>query len=342
MVARMAFCSACGSPLMDGARFCSTCGAAVGATPPATPSRATPVAHRAWGTFRRSPGWAQAAAIAAAAVLCFGLVGLAFGGGQTPAENTVAAPASTEQQPPPDTSATTTPPATTDSAGSGAVPAAFVVDRVVDGDTIVLTSGVRVRLVQIDAPEMGGECYSGAATRLLERALPAGTQVKLLPDSRLDKTDRYGRLLRYVFAGSSNVNVMLVQRGAAAPYFFFGARGRYAGQLMHAALRARAAKRGLWGACRATQLDPNHQVDAVWAAPKPPPSPPPSTSSGGGGGGSCTPGYSPCLVDHGGADYDCAGGSGNGPYYTQPGVTYSVTGSDPYGLDRDGDGSGCE
>jgi hypothetical protein len=55
----------------------------------------------------------------------------------------------------------------------------------------------------------------------------------------------------------------------------------------------------------------------------------------------CTPGYSPCLVYHDGADYDCAGGSGNGPYYTS-GAVYSVTGSDPYDLDADGDGQGCE
>ena len=60
------------------------------------------------------------------------------------------------------------------------------------------------------------------------------------------------------------------------------------------------------------------------------------------GGGTCTPGYSPCLVDHGGADYDCYGGSGDGPYYTEPGVIYRVTGSDPYGLDANGDGYGCE
>jgi hypothetical protein len=56
----------------------------------------------------------------------------------------------------------------------------------------------------------------------------------------------------------------------------------------------------------------------------------------------CTPGYSPCLVYHDGADYDCAGGSGNGPYYTTAGVVYTVTGADPYGLDADGDGQGCE
>jgi hypothetical protein len=43
-----------------------------------------------------------------------------------------------------------------------------------------------------------------------------------------------------------------------------------------------------------------------------------------------------------GADYDCYRGEGGGPYYTEPGVTYDVTGYDRYGLDREGDGSGCE
>jgi hypothetical protein len=52
----------------------------------------------------------------------------------------------------------------------------------------------------------------------------------------------------------------------------------------------------------------------------------------------CTPGYDPCIPP--GPDVDCAGGSGNGPRYVEGPVT--VTGSDPYGLDRDGDGVGCE
>jgi hypothetical protein len=67
-----------------------------------------------------------------------------------------------------------------------------------------------------------------------------------------------------------------------------------------------------------------------------------TVQDGGGGQSNCTPGYSPCLKWHGGADYDCNGGSGNGPYYTAPGVVYQVTGSDPYGLDADNDGLGCE
>lgn len=63
----------------------------------------------------------------------------------------------------------------------------------------------------------------------------------------------------------------------------------------------------------------------------------PSTG-GGGGGGACTPGYSPSLPPA--SDYDCAGGSGNGPEYVYG--TVIVTGSDPYGLDADNDGVGCE
>lgn len=51
----------------------------------------------------------------------------------------------------------------------------------------------------------------------------------------------------------------------------------------------------------------------------------------------CTPGYSPCLPPA--PDYDCLGGSGDGPAYSG---TVVVTGPDVYGLDRDGDGIGCQ
>ncbi len=52
----------------------------------------------------------------------------------------------------------------------------------------------------------------------------------------------------------------------------------------------------------------------------------------------CTPGYSPCLPPA--SDYDCSGGSGNGPEYVYGSV--EVEGADPYDLDRDGDGIGCD
>jgi hypothetical protein len=53
----------------------------------------------------------------------------------------------------------------------------------------------------------------------------------------------------------------------------------------------------------------------------------------------CDPNYSGACLDPYASDYDCEGGSGNGPDYTG---TVSVVGVDHYGLDADGDGYGCE
>ena len=55
-------------------------------------------------------------------------------------------------------------------------------------------------------------------------------------------------------------------------------------------------------------------------------------------GSSCHPNYSGCL-DINASDYDCEGGSGNGPKYTG---AVQVYGGDPFDLDRDNDGWGCE
>lgn len=108
-----------------------------------------------------------------------------------------------------------------------------------------------MRLVQIDAPELGeGECYARQAQDELERLAAPGLRVVLEADPELGDEDRFGRLLRYVHAGETNVNVELVRRGAATPYFFGGDQGIYAEQLLEAVEDARAERRGLWGACR--------------------------------------------------------------------------------------------
>jgi len=53
----------------------------------------------------------------------------------------------------------------------------------------------------------------------------------------------------------------------------------------------------------------------------------------------CDPNYSGACLDPYASDYDCEGGSGNGPAYTG---TVTVVGEDHYGLDSDSDGTGCE
>jgi micrococcal nuclease len=188
----------------------------------------------------------------------------------------------------------------------------------------VLASGVRVRLVQIDAPEVGsGECYSRAASRELGRLLPVGTRVVLEADGRLDRVDRYGRLLRYVRVGGRNVNLELVRRGAATVWFYDGDRGRYAGALLAAGRSARAARRGLWGACR-----------AVWD-----PEGPARTEAKGGAGdargavGRCDSSYPDFCIPPPPPDLDCR---------DVPRRGFRVVGDDPHRFDGDHDGVGCE
>ena len=124
------------------------------------------------------------------------------------------------------------------------------VDHVVDGDTIVLADRSRVRLVQIDAPERAtNECYWREARQELIGLLPRGATVRLEADPKLDQVDEHGRLLRYVHRGRLNVTLELVRLGAARHYFFFATRGRYAARLLTLEREARAAHRGLWGAC---------------------------------------------------------------------------------------------
>jgi endonuclease YncB( thermonuclease family) len=208
---------------------------------------------------------------------------------------------------------------------------------VYDGDTLTLSNGERVRLLQIDTPELGsGECYSRAARSELLRLVPLGSRVVLEADPGLDRVDRYGRLLRYVVRNGVNVNVELVRRGAAAPYFYGGDKGRYAGGLTQAVTSAKQAKRGLWKACPATVLDPYRAVETGQSGPATTSAPAQITTPAGSG---CDPSYQGACLNPCASDYDCAGGSGNGPYYTGP---VRVVGPDHFRLDADGDGSACE
>lgn len=61
--------------------------------------------------------------------------------------------------------------------------------------------------------------------------------------------------------------------------------------------------------------------------------------AGSSGSSECDPNYEGACLDPDSPDYDCAGGSGNGPDYTGP---VRVVGDDHFDLDRDGDGEACE
>ncbi len=91
-----------------------------------------------------------------------------------------------------------------------------IVTKVIDGDTVVVEGGYHIRLIGMDADETGYACYQSAKTRLEELVL--GKQVVL----EKDKTDldQYGRCLRYIFVGNTNVDAQLVKEGLAIARFY--------------------------------------------------------------------------------------------------------------------------
>jgi micrococcal nuclease len=121
--------------------------------------------------------------------------------------------------------------------------------RVVDGDTIVVAiggpRGTKVRLIGIDTPERD-RCFFGAATQLM-RALVEGKSVRL--DKDVSETDRYGRLLRYVYSGTTFVNAVMVREGYANAATY-PPDVAHATEFVALARAARLARRGLWaGGC---------------------------------------------------------------------------------------------
>lgn len=93
-------------------------------------------------------------------------------------------------------------------------PETATVTRVIDGDTIIIGSGQKVRYIGIDTPEVqpGKEAY-GMEAWLANRQLVEGKEVRLERD--VSETDEYGRLLRYVYVDNIFVNAELVRLGLA-------------------------------------------------------------------------------------------------------------------------------
>lgn len=136
------------------------------------------------------------------------------------------------------------------------------ITSITDGDTIRLSDGTSVRLLQIDSPELrGNECYATEAQKALAKLINRSGKIKLTTDPNLDEVDRYGRVLRYLFIGKRNINLEMVRIGAAAPYFYRAERGIYSEKLLKLAQTAQANKRGIWGACPNSKLEPTRALE---------------------------------------------------------------------------------
>jgi micrococcal nuclease len=118
-----------------------------------------------------------------------------------------------------------------------------VVSRVVDGDTFYCQDGQKVRLIGVDSPEHEQHPFGDQARHALLQLIPPGTAVLLQRD--VTPTDRYGRVLAYVWNGSTLVNEAMVQDGWAVLYTV-PPNVKYAERLERAQKQARARRTGLW------------------------------------------------------------------------------------------------
>lgn len=126
--------------------------------------------------------------------------------------------------------------------------------EVLDGDTVSIRRAGRVekvRLIGIDAPELGQSPWGEKSKKHLRETISlSGWLVRLEFD--IDKVDRYGRLLAYLWtpgdnsAKSKNINIQMVEDGYAVLYTV-PPNVKYAEQIGNAQKRARHNKRGIWG-----------------------------------------------------------------------------------------------
>jgi micrococcal nuclease len=159
-------------------------------------------------------------------------------------------------------SAASGPPAPASGTGPGggaALPAGLdtTVERVVDGDTLVVAGGHRVRLIGVDTPETKDprkpvQCFGQEASAYVSSLLREGEGVRLVGD--VEERDVYGRTLAYVYrlADGLFVNAALVREGYAQA-LTIPPNVAHTDELVALARDARERGRGLWSACPAVK-----------------------------------------------------------------------------------------
>lgn len=289
--------------------------------------------YRAEAPPTRPPWWRRRWVVVTAAVLV-GLMGLGISGGgtqgpTTPGAGAAAAPASPWVTP-------STQPASTQPAPTQAVDPEP--EPEVEPVEVVETPEV----VESVVPYLVGLSPRRALKKLTRAGLVAGQITRVPSDQPVGTVLDQGIATGESVVAGSVVAVTVAAPYPAVPEVTGEARTAAARSLRRAgfAVRVRTERRtsGREGAvlrqtpAGSTLLAPGSVVTLVVAHVVAPPPPEPEPEQ------SCTAGYDPCLSPA--SDYDCGGGSGNGPEYAYE--TVRVTGSDPYDLDSDGDGFGCE
>ena len=130
------------------------------------------------------------------------------------------------------------------------------IERVVDGDTVILEKLGRARLLGINTPETVSpaqrergeppQCFGPEASAEMKRLLPAGTEVEF--DTDVEPLDRFGRSLVYLYKDGESINELLVRKGYARAKAY---KPNIRNQEMFNRLQAEAKSEslGLWSAC---------------------------------------------------------------------------------------------
>lgn len=118
----------------------------------------------------------------------------------------------------------------------------YRVSRVLDGDTIDLEDGTRIRYEGIDAPEKN-EAYGLSSTKL-NQELVGGRDVLVVPTE--NQTDPYGRVLAFVYVAGVFVNEKMIEEGYARALVIKGQKPEKYDQLKAAQDFARSRHLGIW------------------------------------------------------------------------------------------------
>lgn len=138
--------------------------------------------------------------------------------------------------------------------GVSAIP--LKVTRIIDGDTVVLSNDVHVRLIGIDSPEKNN-CFASEATKLTENLILNKT-ITLKTD--IDDLDQYGRTLGYVYTSDGTlINQKLLELGAGE-YFYDNQNIKYQKEFITAATTAHNQSLGMWKSCGPCDVKGNYDI----------------------------------------------------------------------------------
>lgn len=134
-------------------------------------------------------------------------------------------------------------------AGCTSGPDTATVTRIIDGDTVELADGERVRYLMVNTPETTGgknECY-GANAVTFNTDLVLNKTVELRYD--VEPQDQFGRTLAWVTVDGQEVNRLIIERGYGCVLHISPNGDDRAQEFAALEQEARLAQRGLWGVC---------------------------------------------------------------------------------------------